>query len=227
MKGLTAIPRLEQLQEAYAFLQDPKENPSCEDLALYCQWSRFDSRLGEQLVDYFSRHWGKLSPVEFNEAMQKQIWPQTLGLLLEQTQILILKKQKTLFKHWKTCALSGIEPQSLGQYFIGTRAFAGELAFEDALFSTRPYLKWGFIGRESLLKKNIPLKSVTLLPPGTRRALLRSLLQEKSRITLRDYLLALNHQVSMRQAELDLAAHPALHAVGNTRARFYRKKSRI
>lgn len=232
MKGLTRIPSHSELALAYADLQQLAKSHSAADLALWSQWSRFDPRLAEQLTACFGRCWKEINPVRFREELALQPWPTAPGPLLEQAlEQWIAPNERSLFRRWMELALNGfrkaVKPGSQGQFFVGQRALAGKLMLEDAASPLRGYLRWGFLGRELLINKaRATMTERTRLSKDARRRRLDELIGERSRITVGDYRQALQEMVSPRQAELDLARHPRLVAMGNTRARFYRVRGR-
>lgn len=223
MKGLRAIPQVGDLATAYEALQTKGTTQACpvSDLALWSQWARFDPRLAEQLVSHFVRHWRSLPPLEFREKLLEHPWASAAGVLLSVAEIQVPRTVRALYRRWAQVVLEGFEGGHGEQFFIGLRAFGGNAMFQDALLATRPYRKRGYLGRESLVTKDLGPER-TLLSKAQRRAALDKLISERKRITVRDYRAALAGQVSVRSAELDLASHPRLRPVGNTRARTYR-----
>lgn len=219
MKGLERIPSSADLTRASEALLFGEVSEA--DLATYAQWTRFDPQLGEIWISRILKSWRDLSPAHLNHAIRNQPWPAALGVLLELATELGETRDPLLFKSWADCALSGVQPHPPAmQYFIGTRAFAGKLMREDAAKSLEPYSRWGFIGRESLFNKS-SFKPRTLISSDRRRAVLNELVATRPRLTVADYRQSLDGWVTPRQAELDLANHPGLRRVGNTRARFY------
>ncbi|MBI2606907.1 MAG: hypothetical protein HYW49_12610 [Deltaproteobacteria bacterium] len=217
MKGLGQIPGQDVLETVYGRLQ--RSEPVSEgDYALYGQWSRFDPRLAEQLVSALARDWRRLSPVLLNEALRKQSWPAAFGVLLEYV-VFHLSSSRALFPRWRECVMHGIVPASNEAFYIGTRAFGGVLAFEDAAAATKPYRKWGYFARDTLVRRMA--KASTLVTSGGRLTAIESLLREKRRFTVSDYVARLGHAIHRRQAQRDLEAHPGVLRVGRTRASFY------
>lgn len=225
MKGLHKIPDEGALEQAYRHLQ-AGEPLSVSDYVIYSQWARFDPRLAEQLVAALAHDWKKTPPVLLNEELKRQPWSAAFGVLLEfvalKAKSLSLRTgfpSPRLFSRWRDCAMSGIAPAPNEAFFIGTRAFGGALAFEDAAAATKPYRKWGYFGRDSLLGKS-PEKS-TLASRAARLAAIDALLHEKKRFTVSDYIARLGNSVHRRQAQRDLESHPGVLRVGRTRGRFY------
>ena len=96
MKGLLDIPNESSLTGAYSRLQaalmakkkDRASRIKCSELAVWSQWTRFDARLGEILIDYLSRNWKRINGVNLNNQISKQPWPAILGVILEHVQFL-------------------------------------------------------------------------------------------------------------------------------------------
>lgn len=226
MKGLGAIPSFRELGEAYQVLQIEPERAGLPELAFWSQWSRFDPRLGEQWISHLSRYWKEISPLAFREALLAQPWPAAAGVLLEQAALIGKTSDKRLFRTWKNCVMSGIEPAPHEQFFIGLRAFAGEEMRQDCLQTLKPYRRWGYFGREILLNKAQSRQGrSTWISASVRRKTLSALLAKHDRIRVQDYIDALEGAISRRQAQLDLHGFPGLEARGQTQGRSYRKRS--
>ena len=221
MNGLKFIPGVAEFSVAYARLQDATTVISNAELALWSQWTRFDPRLAEQIVQNIACHWRAISPLELNTALRDQPWPAAAAVLIEQAGCFSVAPNKHAeFRRWKNCVLWDVAPASDEQFFIGLRAFAGDAMRDDACLALRPYRVWGYLGRDVLVNK-APLGGKTLVSATTRRQTLNKLIQRQPRLRVRDYISALGGWVSARQAELDLAAHPRLRAMGRTKARYY------
>ena len=231
------LPQLADLEKAYFHFQSASKrnlqaNPvqECELFALYSQWTRFDSRLGEICVDYLATHWKNLNPLQLRNAFLTQPWKAVFGVLTEFTEIrLMANSELSLFKAWKSLVLDGVEKANWEQFFIGKRRIAGNSMLEDAQFAIEEYKKWGYLSREVLITKS----SVTVAPPdrcnakkfsysiATRKQILKKLLEFHPRITTGQYLDAIGQSISKRQAERDLSASGILKLVGKTKGRYY------
>lgn len=242
---INQIPTVADLEGAYEFLQfchynEPgKQAHTLEQrLAIYSNWARFDARLAQILVRFFAENWPSIDANSLNAALRLQQWPRALGPILDFVSLEFkgelreaLKEQKKIssspFAQFKRAAMFGFTrarlADSASQYFIGQRAFGGRLMQQDAEFSLKIYRRWGFVSRENLLpqKARSARPSATLLDADQRRRCLDALLKTQFRITARQYRLALDNQVSVRQAELDLSNHPRLKPMGRTKGRSY------
>ena len=231
MRGLAQIPGVEELTQAYARLQGGG-GLETRELALYSQWSRFDPRLAEQLVSHLTRHWRSLDPHALHAELSLQPWPAAMGVLLEQASLdeELARGEARRVRRLAELVLEGLPRGEGASFFIATRAFAGKLMRLDAELATRPYLRWGYLGRERLVNKASArgLGERTLLSRTRRVKVLSELVQERREsgrpLTVQDYrarLEALGGGVGLRQAELDLASHPELTPRGVTRGRVY------
>ena len=226
MKGLEILPRTEDLERAYNQILDAERHENGKiDLKLFstfCQWSRFDSRLGEICTSFLVRHWRRINPIELNEAFLHQPWPGVLGVLLE-----FCRMDSTLFDSWKKTATCNFQKANWEQFFIGKRRIGGQLMFDDARFSLEEYRRWGFLAREILINKqsgNENNKKCAPYPLETRSQILRDLLITNPRITTQQYWQALGMSISKRQAERDLKNSKLLKSVGATKGRHFLKR---
>ncbi len=228
--GLSKIPGLDDLSAAYEALQHRPKSITIDTLALFTQWARFDSRLGEILVRFLFQQWEQTNPMDLKKALLKQPWPQAGAVILEFCQHLFDLRSSKLrdFKIWQKLVLSDIQMAQWEQFYIGQRRIGSKSMLEDALFPYSEYQKWGYLGREALFvtKKRTDKKSRFSINPETRRRIIKSLFATHSRITVKLYLEALGYSISIRQAERDLKSQSFLKSVGNTRGRYYRKISR-
>jgi hypothetical protein len=248
MKGLVARPSAEEWNSHFAFLiQSLPESPSVTDLKALARgidYARLDPRGAELLVTRLACDWEKIPSGDFAEAILRvTTWLQALGVILEFVSIgakigstggppLKGKKQDAL-RQWcqSLLLLCKIQPQAgCEQFFFGNRAFGGKAAFDDALYSLSPYLKWGYISQEVPFNKASRWQGgVTLLPERTRRLRLKEWLVSRKTsggerlppLTVESYRRQMGGWVSIRQAQLDLSRVPRLRAFGKTRGRRY------
>jgi len=220
------IPTQEDLSNAYDQLQiQTITHVSCDSIAQFGQWSRFDPRLGEILVKYLAVHWKEINPSELNGAFRKQPWPSVLGPLLEFSYQLQPKENKPTYKLWKQICTSHFEKAHWEQYYIGMRRIAGKLMFEDAQFACQEYLRWGYLSREVLVNKaQGGVHRHRSLSTETRMRLLKKLSESHQRVTTHQYLEMLSFCISRRQAERDLNKATFLKAVGETQARYFKTR---
>jgi hypothetical protein len=221
VKGLLFIPDHRQLEQAYnEFLG---KMLSCEQLSQYSQWSRFDPRLAEIWVKWVSENWTQLNPLELRKELNKQAWPSAAAVLIEFLVPNLADRtfSKSVFLKWKDILLIGTRNAHFEQFFIGNRSIGGTLMLRDAQHAAPQYLKWGYLARENLWNKK---NAISPRNYEERMLACKSLFNKVDRITTDQYLELIQHTVSKRQAERDLAASPFLHPHRNTRGRFWTLK---
>jgi hypothetical protein len=222
--GLPAIPQPEELSSAYERLY--RNRPGTEELIHLSRWSRFDARLGEIWVEHLSAHWKDVAPQSLAHHNLLRPWPRALGVLLDTTELLFkLRADKglKLFKSWKEVALHGLHPPRGNEfeiYFFGLGRLSGKLVRREVRESVRLYLDWGYFGRTPMINK-YRSNVITLVPLARRRLAQDELAKRKIRFNLEDYRRFLGFNVSVRQAERDLAENPRIRARGNTKGRVY------
>ncbi|NUM88784.1 MAG: hypothetical protein HUU37_06250 [Bdellovibrionales bacterium] len=225
MKGLAAIPGPAEMARAYAKLQGAKGALAPERIVRMAQWSRFDPRLLEQLVSHLALYWEDISPLALRKGALASPWPATLAVVLEHAALLFRagkreRQELQLFSYWSKMITLGIPPAENELYFIGLSAFGGKRAREEALYSSEPYRKWGFFGRDIAIQKwsgDAP-RSLSLT---ARKNIALDLAKRERRFTVGAYLFACGNAISRRQAERDLGSFSFLDPRGKNRARVY------
>ena len=228
MKGLRDIPTNNQLQTAYDHLQSPNKAVSEDRLALWSQWTRFDPRLGEILVNHVAQQWKQIHPARLNLELFSQPWPAVFGVILEQCELLFKSREKKqnshlnhLFSHWSRCTMTDIQPARNEQFFIGVNAFAGRQVQKLPLRSIKAYSKWGYLGDTILINKYQKDETLTLPSLPVRQATMDGLMISLKKFTVNDYINALGRSINRRQAQRDLSTNEKLIAKGSTRGRYY------
>ncbi len=222
MRGLQKIPGEQDLIKIYSTLQFANPSLSLKEIALWSQYCRFDSRLGELLMSALEKYWTKISPLEFNAALLEQPWPAAFGVLLEQMRVFSPRSglELVLFKKWSDCVMAGVQKAKDELFFIGSYGFAGAQMSHEVLYANKTFRKWGYFGADILFNKARSDKK-TLISASLRLPILNSYLKNHSRLTVEQYRSLFEGWVSKRQAQYDLSAHPRLKARGNTRARVF------
>ena len=232
--GLAQLPLTLDLSNAYDQILRWQRDESLIDysaFALFCQWSRFDSRLGEICVKFISREWRKIHPIKIREALLEQPWPSVLAVLVEFSGLLAKNEESPedfkLYLVWKNTAIFGIPKANWEQYFIGKRRIASRSMLDDARFSIEEYRKWGYLGREILINKQrigTTGSKAFSYSSQTRLQILKELVETQPRFTAENYWNAVGRNISRRQAERDLMNSPLIRSVGRTQGRFYLAK---
>lgn len=217
--GLARIPGLGDLEKAYASLLHAHPSaPTSDDLALYSQWSRFDPRLAEILVEYIAKNWKRIPPVSLRESLLIQPWPSVAAVLFEFVGAKLKGSHTSkLYAYWAKLITLDFKKAGGEQYFIGLRQLGGKAMLEDAAFPLQAYCRWGYLARENLVSKSTSAS----LSPQTRTEILKTLFAGERRVRTEQYWQAIGKCVSRRQAERDLRDHPNLRACGRTKGTYF------
>lgn len=170
---------------------DPREKE--ELLALACDMSRFDPRLLDILVDYFTRHWKNVNPACLRGYYKKMQSPQTVAVICEFLKGADVSDETLYFAEYLAKGVAPAEPQF---YFHNLYAPGGKLAQRAVEESLYEYKKWGFFAVERP-------KTGTFDNSSRKNILLRLFLSRGS-ISIGDYLGELEHSISRQQALLDI-----------------------
>ena len=226
MKGLEKLPGVQDLEGGYNQILLAQRSANGEvdlnSFVLFCQWSRFDSRMGEICVAFLARYWKKINPVELHDGFAQQPWPAVLGVLLE-----FCSDKSSLFQLWKKTATCDFAKANWEQFFIGRRRVGGQLMFDDSRFSLEEYRKWGYLGREILMNKQGRVEGQenrVSYSYETRVQILKDFLDTHRRVTTQQYWEAIHKCVSRRQAERDLQSSGLLRSLGRTKGRYFVKR---
>lgn len=173
-----------------------------ELFVLGADWSRFDPRLLEILVQFGITHSENLNPQHLRFLMKKMEMPQTVGVISSFIQT--AKSEDTelnLFWDYVTKDLKPVEHQF---YFRDLYSPAGRLGERSARESLQEFKKWGFLGRERLRIDPATGTTVGSMDSASRQNVLKRLFAEQKEIQISDYLKAIGHSISRQQALLDL-----------------------
>jgi hypothetical protein len=194
--------------------------PSAEELlVLAAQAARRDPRLLWVLVELLATRFDAFDPLKLRRAASRARWPATVAVALEFARLAAPSVDLEDYARFVTARL----PPAPGErFFLGTRAFGGELARRDAEESLGEYKRWGYLGREVPYAKELATSARGTLGPAERRNLLRRIARRRGTVTLREYLDALGGHASRRQASRDLARARFLTREGRTRGARWR-----
>ncbi len=194
--------------------------PSPEEIVvLTAQASRHEPRLLWVLVDLLARGYDRFDPLKLRRALERARWPAALGVAFEFARRVARSRELDDVAAFVTARVA---PAPGERFFLGTRAFAGELARRDVEESLAEYRKWGYFSREEPIAKELGAAAHGTLGPRERLNLLRRLAERQGSLTLRDYLAALRGRASRRQASRDLSSAAFLVQTGATRGARYR-----
>lgn len=224
MKGLKALPSINDLLGAYNQLQSADELLPADQLALYSQWSRLDPRMAQIMVEHLILYWRQIRLGELQDELQKQPWPRAILVLLYFANLAIPKPDQKRLHHIIEALEKNLPPIPPQLFFISLQGINRTIIDEETRYPTLPYRLSGFIGSQSLLGRSRWPKDKTVLGPKERRVILEQLLGDRDQVTVADYISACKNLVSRRQAQRDLSA--LAHATGFTRNRVYRRLRR-
>ena len=180
---------------------------------LAADWSRFDPRLLEILVEYAARHWADLNPLKLRESIKSMTTPQTIGVIAALVRCsLPADKEPHFFWDYVT---AGLQPAATQYYFSNLYTLGSDLARRAAVESPQEFKRWGFlaIGHD-----------VGSWDKSSRLNILNRLLDQKKKVQISDYLKALKDSISRQQALLDLQAAGAMQC-GRGRGAYWEKKT--
>jgi len=194
--------------------------PSPEEMVvLTAQAARQEPRLLWVLVELLARGYDRFDPLQLRRALGRARWPAALGVAFEFARRAARSPE---LDEVAAFVMAHTAPAPGERFFLGTRAFAGELARRDVEESLAQYRRWGYFSREEPLAKELGVAARGTLGPRERMNLLRRLVERQGEVTLADYLAALRGRASRRQATRDLASAPFLVRTGATRGARYR-----
>lgn len=193
--------------------------PTPEELVvLAAQSSRRDPRLLWILVELLARGYDRFDPLKLRRALARARWPAALAVAFEFAR---RAARSSELDDVAGFVLAGVAPARGERFFLGTRAFGGELARRDVEESLSEYARWGYFSREEPFAKELGVAVHGTLARRERLNLLRRLASRRETITIGDYLGALRGRASRRQASRDLATAPFLVQTGTTRGTRY------
>lgn len=190
-----------------------------ELLVLAAQAARQEPRLLWVLVELLAGSYDRFDPLKLRRALAGARWPAALGVAFEFARRAARSPELDEVAAF-VMARTALAPGE--RFFLGTRAFAGELARRDVEESLAQYRRWGYFAREEPFAKELGAVARGTLGPRERMNLLRRLVERRGEVTLGDYLAALRGRASRRQASRDLAKAPFLVRCGVTRGTRYR-----
>lgn len=194
-------------------------SPAPEELVvLAAQAARNDPRLLWVVVELLARSYASFNPLELRRAALRARWPAALAVALEFARQAAPSAELDGYASFVTAPIT---PARGERFFLGTRAFGGELARRDAEESLAEYKRWGYLAREAPFAKELGSTARGTLERSERRNLLKRLAERRGSVSLAEYLEALRGTVSRRQAQRDLRDAPFLTKRGNTRGARY------
>jgi hypothetical protein len=195
-----------------------------ELLVLAAQSARHDPRLLWVVVDLLARGFDRFDALKLRRAAARARWPATIAVALEFARLANPSVELSDYAAFVTRRLPRARNE---RFFLGTRAFAGELSRRDVEESLREYTRWGYFSREVPIPKELDAAARGTLDRPGRLNVLRRLAERMPAVTVADYLEALAGRASRRQASRDLATAPFLERQGSKRGTSYRLASQL
>lgn len=223
MRGPEIIPSINERASIYDQILWSPQTVTIEQFILWSQWVRFDPRLGEILISFMVKHYESYNPLKIWKSLQQSCWPQTFLVLTEFAKNKISqenKKNLNQFMAWKKTIEHHFNKIAFQNFYIGLDSLNPEKLIDKINHSLKPYLKWGFWGVDDLNNLH-NLQKLSLVQKKRRVFVLEKLLHTHKEISVKDYRLALNNNIHIRQAERDLKTFPKIKTKGFTRNRVY------
>lgn len=195
-----------------------------DDEELFClaaEMSRYDPRLFSIMVRMLSERWRSLNPAAIRSHYPKMSSPQTVAVIAE---FLLRHGGMGEEGRWYLEYLQrGLEPVPFQFFFHHLYRPGGERwrrAMEGPLVE---FKRWGFLAREAPVLNEKDRVPIGTRDAGTRRNILRRLIEEEGEVRLSRYLEALGGGVSRQQALLDLQRMEGLRCMGHGRGARWRR----
>ncbi len=172
-----------------------------EKIALAAELSRYDPRLLGILVEFFLKHWRKISAQTLRHFYPQMDTPQTLGVITEFCRHASPDKELHYFMIYLQQGLKKVPFQF---YFQNIYTPGGKLAKAAAERSLSEYKRWGFFAREAPTIDVHRKTTVGRWDRNTRLVFLKKLFEKKTTLRVSDYQRALERPLSRQQALKDL-----------------------
>ncbi len=196
------------------------EEPSEEDLlTLAVLQSRYDPRLLQILVDFFSRGKFQGNPVEFKESLANQKACALMAVIGEFVlQVTDSRRVQELMRYLAT----GARPVSTQLFFPGLYRLGGKKIAEAVERPLWGFKKWGFLAADPPISKE--MDRFYRYDLDSRRNLLKRLAKERARFRLKDYLDRIGRSISRQQALKDLKGTEWIQQRGTGKGSYYQLK---
>lgn len=187
-------------------------------LTLAADWTRFDPRLMEVLVQFGLRDWRAWKPQTIRESFCKMETPQTWGVVAGF--IKTAAPNDTELHHFWNYVVCGLQPVADQYYFFELYSIGGDFAGRVTRESLRQYRDWGFFGNERIIINPQTKAEVGDWGQTERVNILKRLFKKEPRLKVSDYLREIGYTVSRQQAVQDLKKSGA-HSSGRGRGGFW------
>jgi len=188
-------------------------------LVLASEMLRYDPRLMTILVQYCLCHFREINPTAIRGFYAEIETPQVWAVITEFVKVATDEKEAI---YWAEYLQQGLRPaplQFLYHYLYLPGSHLAQRAVETGLWE---YKKWGFLACERPTIDERNKKTAGSLDRNSRLNVLRKLIKEKGKISLTDYMTALDHSISRQQALIDLKSIPGIVCKGHGRGANWR-----
>ena len=195
------------------------ESISEDDLLLSAlRQCRYDPRLLEVMVNFFSEDKFRLNMITFKKKIIKEgVLPVMVVIGEFVLESAVSSEAKELVRY----LMIGAKPVPTQLFFSGLYKIGGKKMKEALQQPLWAFKKWGFLAADPPWSKGKQPKRTYLFDSTSRLHLLRDLSKEKGSFRLKDYLEALGNSVSRQQALKDLKSVPWIRKRGQGKGSFY------
>lgn len=214
-------PSQQALLESYNLIQSKKM--TVHRFMEIFEWSRFDPRLAELLVQSLKENWPNWNPLEINKLLKLSLSPAVLKVLAAHVLLLLKGQERKVFTSWIDCCFYQVEKnKDWSVFYIGQFGFGSHLLKEEVFESIPLFTKWGYYAKTPIIDFTIDSRKPqkTLIPKSVRLKKLKHLFKQKKKIRVHDYIIFLENKISRRTAELDIKS--IARKSGNTKGATYR-----
>lgn len=187
-------------------------------------WSRHDPRLLEVLIDHAKRQWSIWNPHSLRQILLSEPNPQPFLVVLNFVKT--VAPQDLELARYCDYVSGGFAATSPQLYFYGLSDPGSRHMLKSAEEPVQEFLDWGFLARtRPVVHEDGKRREIGHWSPVARHNRLSRMLKETKRITISEYLKALDYCISRPQALLDLKVHPHLKKRGAGRGAFWVMKN--
>jgi len=186
-----------------------------ELIALSGEMLRYDARLLTILLQLLLTIWPTLDPLELRRQMTMMRWPQSLLVVLEFARICSDDRELRFLADYLAAGRRRIDPPE--RFFLDDANPASRGAARRLGRNLAPYARWGLIGTERPVADMATRRPLGNYDAATRRRILDEIVERSGRVTISEYLDAMDGAVSRQQALEDLRRHGRLAVSGRGR----------
>jgi hypothetical protein len=192
-----------------------------ELLALASDMVRYDPRLLSILIIFLKNSWNKLNPLKLRHELKRcreSKRPQVMGVIGE---FVKSENRDIEVKYFFDYLTKGVEPVAWQLFFLGTYPPGSSYFEKIGRKRLKEYRKWGFLSMERPVVDLRTKRQAGSLSREARLRILEMIIRKKGwkkgRITLKEYLQAVDHSISRQQALSDIKSVKTLEPLGHGR----------